>query len=137
MKPAPVTKPVEPAPAFHPAPETTSSAVTTAAPANPPKKGKKQKTFVAKEQPAPSTQANPSNPPKTQTPTEVAASKPQAKPPTKVPPGPSRYSTLEAPAPPVTPDQKQQLDALLQRYRADQITPDEYHKERSRIMGSH
>jgi hypothetical protein len=41
---------------------------------------------------------------------------------------------IQAPPPPVTAQQQQELQALLQRYEADQITPEEYQAERAKIM---
>lgn len=42
---------------------------------------------------------------------------------------------IQPPPAPVTAEQQQQLHALLQRYEADQITPEEYQAERAKIMG--
>jgi hypothetical protein len=41
---------------------------------------------------------------------------------------------VQAPPPPVTAQQQAELQALLQKYEADQITPDEYQAERAKIM---
>jgi hypothetical protein len=41
---------------------------------------------------------------------------------------------LEAPALPISAEKKQRLDALLSRYKADQITPDQYQTERAKIL---
>jgi hypothetical protein len=41
---------------------------------------------------------------------------------------------LQSPPPPVSAEQQQQLQALLQRYEADQITPDEYQADRAKIL---
>jgi hypothetical protein len=48
---------------------------------------------------------------------------------------PSAFKPLEAPPLPITATQKQQLDELLRKYRADEITPQQYHEERARILG--
>lgn len=42
---------------------------------------------------------------------------------------------MQAPALPLTPAQQQQLAALLQRYRSDQISAAEYHDRRAEILG--
>jgi hypothetical protein len=42
---------------------------------------------------------------------------------------------IQPPPPPVSAEQQQQLQQLLQRYEADQITPEEYQAERAKIMG--
>jgi hypothetical protein len=44
---------------------------------------------------------------------------------------------IQAPPPPVTPQQDAALQALLKRYIADQISPDEYQVERAKILGKH
>lgn len=41
---------------------------------------------------------------------------------------------VAAPPLPIAPNKIAQLDALLQKYQADQITPDEYHKQRAAIL---
>lgn len=41
---------------------------------------------------------------------------------------------MEVPPPPVSPEKQAKLKALLDRYLADQITPEEYHRERARIL---
>jgi hypothetical protein len=41
---------------------------------------------------------------------------------------------IEAPPLPISAEKKQQLDALLTRYKADQITPDQYQAERAKIL---
>jgi hypothetical protein len=45
------------------------------------------------------------------------------------------FPALEAPPAPVTPEQQQRLSELLQKYQADQITPDQYQAERAKILG--
>ena len=42
---------------------------------------------------------------------------------------------IEAPSIPVTPDVEAQLQDLLAKYRADQITPAEYQAARAKILG--
>jgi hypothetical protein len=44
---------------------------------------------------------------------------------------------LVAPALPVNTTQQAQLQALLQQYKADQISPEEYFKQREAILGQH
>ncbi len=41
---------------------------------------------------------------------------------------------LQAPPAPVSAQQQEALQSLLQRYEADQITPDEYQAERAKIL---
>jgi hypothetical protein len=41
---------------------------------------------------------------------------------------------IAAPALPISSDKQFQLDALLQKYKADLITPEEYHKQRAAIL---
>lgn len=45
------------------------------------------------------------------------------------------FAPIQAPPPPVSPDQEAQLHALLEKYQADQITPDEYQAQRAAIIG--
>ena len=42
---------------------------------------------------------------------------------------------IETPALPISATKEERLQALLQKYKADQITPEEYHTERAKIMG--
>jgi len=44
------------------------------------------------------------------------------------------YKPLEGPASPVNASQRQRLDELLSRYQADQVTPEQYHQERAKIL---
>ena len=46
------------------------------------------------------------------------------------------YKPLEAPALPIPADKQTQLADLLRQYRADQITPEQYHMQRAKIMGA-
>ena len=55
------------------------------------------------------------------------AAKAQGKKPTVQPP--------EAPPLPISAEQEQRLQELLQKYKADQITPEQYQTERARILG--
>jgi hypothetical protein len=41
---------------------------------------------------------------------------------------------IEAPALPISAAQEAQLQALLAKYKANQITPGEYHKQRAEIL---
>lgn len=43
---------------------------------------------------------------------------------------------MQPPALPITPEQQQQLDELLQQYRADRISASEYHTRRAQIIGT-
>jgi hypothetical protein len=42
---------------------------------------------------------------------------------------------MEMPALPISATKEERLQALLQKYKTDQITPEEYHTERAKIMG--
>jgi hypothetical protein len=49
---------------------------------------------------------------------------------------PGNFPAMAGPALPISVDKQQLLDALLLRYRADQITPEQYHAERAKILGT-
>ena len=51
-------------------------------------------------------------------------------------PQPGEYKPLVAPASPFNAAKEAQLAELLQKYRADQITPEQYHAERAKILGT-
>jgi hypothetical protein len=44
------------------------------------------------------------------------------------------YALPAGPPPPVSADKVQKLNALLQQYQADRITPEQYHQERAKIL---
>jgi hypothetical protein len=44
------------------------------------------------------------------------------------------FDPLEGPASPISADKNQRLADLLQKYKSDQITPEEYHAERAKIL---
>ena len=44
------------------------------------------------------------------------------------------FTPIVAPPLPISAAKQQELDALLARYKADQITPDEYQKQRATIL---
>ena len=44
------------------------------------------------------------------------------------------YALPPGPPPPVSADKVQKLNALLQQYKADQITPEQYHEQRAKIL---
>jgi hypothetical protein len=44
------------------------------------------------------------------------------------------YAPLQGPAPPVSADKEQRLHALLLQYQADQLTPQQYHEQRAKIL---
>jgi uncharacterized protein YgiM (DUF1202 family) len=48
--------------------------------------------------------------------------------------GASAFPPLAAPPPSVSADKDQRLQKLLRKYRADQITPEEYHQQRAKIL---
>ena len=66
---------------------------------------------------------------------------PVAAPAVKPPPANESYAgktlglkPIEAPPPPVSAQKEAELQALLARYMANQISPDEYQKERAAIL---
>jgi len=79
-------------------------------------------------------------------PQQVVAKAPNpAKPkpePTKSPAKPSKptqptvYQPIEGPAAPVSAEKQQRLHELLSRYQADQVTPEQYHAERAKILAA-
>ncbi len=44
------------------------------------------------------------------------------------------FPPLEGPPLPISGEKQQQLAILLQKYKADQISPEEYHAERAKIL---
>jgi hypothetical protein len=46
----------------------------------------------------------------------------------------SGYMPIVAPPLPISPIKQHELDALLAHYKADQISPEEYHKQRAIIL---
>jgi hypothetical protein len=44
------------------------------------------------------------------------------------------YALPQGPPPPVSAEKVQKLNALLQQYQADRITPEQYHQERAKIL---
>jgi hypothetical protein len=60
------------------------------------------------------------------------AEKPPKKP-TKVT-GTSAFPPIEGPASSVSAEKQARLDELLRKYRADQVTPEEYHQQRAKIL---
>jgi len=48
---------------------------------------------------------------------------------------PTAFQPIESPALPISNDKQQRLAELLQKYRTDQITPEQYHQERAKILG--
>jgi hypothetical protein len=67
--------------------------------------------------------------------------KPEAKPMAEKPPKKAGKVTVApafplfaAPPPSVSADKEQRLQELLRKYRADQITPEEYHQQRAKIL---
>lgn len=47
---------------------------------------------------------------------------------------PPVFETIQGPPSPLSQEKQQRLDALLAKYKADQITPEQYHAERAKIM---
>ena len=48
--------------------------------------------------------------------------------------GTTAFEPLQAPALPISATKQQRLDALLSQYKADQITPEQYHTQRAAIL---
>jgi len=70
-----------------------------------------------------------------QPPVTVQPTPPAPKPPNVNYPGKQLGLTpIESPAPPVSADKLAKLDALLVKYKADQVSPEEYHKQRAAIL---
>jgi hypothetical protein len=44
------------------------------------------------------------------------------------------FPPLQTPPPAIGADKEQRLQELLRKYRADQITPEQYHQERAKIL---
>jgi hypothetical protein len=44
------------------------------------------------------------------------------------------FPPLEGPALPISSEKQQRLAELLQRYKADQVTPEQYQTERAKIL---
>jgi hypothetical protein len=65
--------------------------------------------------------------------TYVAKPSPAAKP-APAPKGMPVFEPLQGPPVTIPAEKQAQLSALLQRYRADEITPDQYHAERAKIL---
>ena len=49
--------------------------------------------------------------------------------------GSPKFPALEGPALPISAEKQQRLNDLLRKYQSDQITPEQYHAERARILG--
>ena len=50
--------------------------------------------------------------------------------------GPGNFPALTAPPLPISTGKQQQLDSLLLKYKADQITPEQYQAERAKILAA-
>ena len=48
--------------------------------------------------------------------------------------GAPAFTPIPGPPPSVSADKEQRLQELLRKYRADQITPEEYHQQRAKIL---
>jgi len=93
-----------------------------------PTRAQPEPKVASSSEPAPKA-SKPSKPPKHQAQPEVVSN------PAPTPSAsPSSYKPLEGPPAPVTASQRQRLDELLTRYRADQVTPEQYHQERAKIL---
>ncbi len=50
------------------------------------------------------------------------------------PKAPQPFPPIQPPPPTVSGDKQQRLAELLRKYRADQITPEEYHQQRTKVL---
>jgi hypothetical protein len=66
-------------------------------------------------------------------PPEMTGTPGYLRPPEKVT-GPGNFPPLTAPPLPISSSKQQLLDQLLVRYKADQITPEQYQAERAKIL---
>ena len=77
-------------------------------------------------------------PPRETTPNEVNAVPPiRPVPPARKHPvvkGETQFPAIEAPALPITAEKQQRLNELLRKYRADEVSPEQYHAERAKIL---
>ena len=48
--------------------------------------------------------------------------------------GPQAFPPISGPPPAVSADKQQRLAELLRKYKADEITPEEYHQQRAKIL---
>ncbi len=48
----------------------------------------------------------------------------------------SAFQPLEAPPLPISNDKQQRLKELLRKYKADEISPEQYHLERAKILSA-
>jgi hypothetical protein len=107
-QPPPATTPVFHAPEINPASQPSVTADTTSA-----------------------TEPLPTPPPVNKT-TEPKSKKPKT--PQPAPESHPMYALPKGPPPPVSAEKVQKLDVLLKQYEADQITPEQYHQERAKIL---
>ncbi|HEY9509404.1 MAG TPA: hypothetical protein VIV82_06020, partial [Verrucomicrobiae bacterium] len=50
---------------------------------------------------------------------------------------PNAFPPLSAPATGLSAEQEQRLADLLEQYKADKLTPDQYHEERAKVLAHH
>jgi hypothetical protein len=79
--------------------------------------------------PAPMAAVAPAAP--TAKPVALSPTKPSS---TTVPGKEAGFAPIVAPPLPISAAKQQELDALLVQYKADQISPEEYHKQRAAIL---
>jgi hypothetical protein len=107
--PQPITRPgLAPAPTFRPRAETPSN--------------------VSKIEPRPRPGAEPAQAAVKPKPQKVAKKDISNRPPS--------FKNPEGPASPFSTDKQQQLSELLRKYQADEITPEQYHQERAKILAA-
>jgi len=126
--PAPVAKPAPTARPTPPAQWTPTTAVERTAPA---------KLQSPKAESAPAVKATaPAVKPSAPAPAVAAQPAPAPQPPTKPKAikGQQPLPPIESPAPSVAADKEQRLQELLTKYKADQISPEEYHQQRAKIL---
>jgi hypothetical protein len=68
-----------------------------------------------------------------QQPAEAPAAPPPSRKPATLKGAPG-FPPIQGPPPAISADKQGRLDELLRKYRADQITPEEYHQQRAKII---
>jgi translation initiation factor IF-2 len=91
------------------------------------------KAKAAAAAPAPVAKPPPA-PVQAQAPAKVEEKAPEAEPSVKKKPARGEFSRLPGPDLPLSAEKQQKLAELLKKYRADEITPEQYHSQRAKIL---
>ncbi|HEY2084033.1 MAG TPA: hypothetical protein VGI88_14720 [Verrucomicrobiae bacterium] len=127
---SPAPSEAAPAPMYSPAPVTPANSADSEKLREALDQKMKANEAAAAANPAPApAMANTENPPGTH-----AAPKPTAKPTQKSPQPAMTLPQLSGPPSSLPAAKQQKLDELLQQYRADQLTPQQYHEQRAKIL---